>query len=95
MDLTVHLLGSSRKVHFSMTITLLEKPHCPQCKATKRYLDKRDIPYHAEELNDETLSLARSLGYSSAPVVLVKDKQGKLIDSWFGFRPEHISNYAN
>lgn len=95
MNLTVHLLGSSRKVHISMTITLLEKPQCPQCKATKRYLDKRDIPYHAEEFNDETLSLARSLGYSSAPVVLVKDKQGKLIDSWFGFRPEHISNYAN
>lgn len=78
-----------------MTITLLEKPHCPQCSVTKRYLDKRDIPYRVEEFNDDTLSLARTLKYSSAPVVLVKDKSGALIDSWSGFRPERISNYAN
>ena len=78
-----------------MTITLLEKLHCPQCKATERYFNKHGIPYHAEELNDETLSLARTLKYSSAPVVLVKDKSGALIDSWSGFRPERISNYAN
>lgn len=77
-----------------MTITLLQKPNCPQCKATERYFNKRGINYSAEDFNDETLSLARTLGYSSAPVVLVKDKSGELIDSWFGFRPECIRKYA-
>jgi glutaredoxin-like protein NrdH len=63
-------------------------PHCVQCNATKRELEKRQIPYEVVELekNEEAMEKVKELGYRQAPVVIVSD-----LLHWSGFRPDIIA----
>lgn len=68
-----------------MTVRVYTKPECRQCDMTKRLLDREGVSYVTEDLTDPgNLAAARSLGHSSAPVVVVEG------DSWSGFQPERI-----
>ena len=72
-------------------ITVYSKPNCPQCTATYRKLKSLNAEYASVDVTQdpEALSLIRSLGYSQAPVVIVRD--GKDIKKhWSGFRPDMI-----
>lgn len=70
-----------------MSITVYTKPFCPQCTATQRALKKHGIPYDIVDLtlDSDAADFVKGLGYSSAPVVFVDDK-----NSWSGFRPDRI-----
>lgn len=67
-----------------------------QCKATYRSLNKLQLAYSIDEDGGSADSLlAKNLGYMQAPIVLVRDLlTGDLLDSWSGFRPDKIDEWA-
>lgn len=73
-----------------MAITLYFKPHCVQCDATKRALNKAGLAYDVVDITEDAEALAKvkSLGYVQAPVVIT-DR-----DHWSGFRPEKVKSLA-
>lgn len=76
------------------SITVYSKPTgCQQCIATKRWLDKRDIPYTLEDITtDENHAAALSLGYAQAPVVIATTPQdGER--HWSGFDTNELERY--
>jgi hypothetical protein len=42
----------------------------------------------------EAHELVTSLGYAQAPIVIVRDESGGIVDSWSGFQPDNIEKYA-
>ncbi|UVG35201.1 NrdH-like glutaredoxin [Microbacterium phage Cece] len=76
-----------------MTITVLSKDNCVQCNATYRRLDSTKVEYGVEDIY-ENLDVIQPLGYMAAPVVLVRDADGELVDHWAGFRPDKIEALA-
>lgn len=74
------------------TVTLYSKPTgCQQCIAMKRSLNKTDIEYTVVDATlEENSALIKELGFMSAPVTLVHDADGNLLDSFGGFRPDKI-----
>lgn len=75
-----------------MTITVLTKENCQQCRATERFLTSKGVAFNIAPASDRIEELA-SLGFTSAPVVLVEEG-GSLVDSWSGFRPDSLSKYS-
>lgn len=75
-----------------LSITVYSKPRCPQCTATQRKLNGLGAPYESVDVSEdpEALSFIQSLGYSQAPVVVVKDGEGAIVKHWSGFRPDMI-----
>lgn len=64
---------------------------CQPCKATKRWLEKKDIDYTAVEVTADNKD---EYGISSVPVVEViehSESGGSLKDSWTGFRPDRLA----
>jgi len=56
----------------SQTVTVYTKPACSECEMTKRWLNARDVAYElADTTEPGNLKAAKSLGYTSAPVVIV------------------------
>lgn len=76
-----------------MGITVYSKPRCPQCVATCRKLDGLGVAYESVDVS-EGLLFIRGLGYSQAPVVVVKDDRGVIVKHWSGFRPDLIKKEA-
>lgn len=79
-----------------LSITVYSKPRCPQCTATCRKLNSLDILHESIDVlqDHEALSFIRSLGYSQAPVVVVRDSKGNIMKHWSGFRPDLIKKEA-
>lgn len=73
-----------------MSITVYSKPACVQCTATKKALDKAGLEYELIDISmdDESRDYVMSLGYLSAPVVVVDG------DHWCGYRPDRIKSLA-
>lgn len=73
-----------------MTVTVYTKDNCVQCEATKRHLDKLDVPYSTVNITNDIRALDKliSLGYRSAPVVVTDD------DSWAGYVPDKLDKLA-
>lgn len=71
-----------------MRITIFTKPHCVQCNATRRALDKQGIAYQLIDLteDEQALQRVRALGYQQVPVVMTED------DHWSGFRPDKLGS---
>lgn len=69
-----------------MTVTLYTTPHCVQCNATKKHLDRRGISYQVVDLseNPDKLKEFISMGINTAPIVEAGDKR------WSGYRPAEI-----
>ena len=76
-----------------LSITVYSKPRCPQCVATYRKLNGLGAPHESVDVS-EALSFIQSLGYSQAPVVVVKDGKGAIVRHWSGFRPDLIKKEA-
>ena len=79
-----------------LSITVYSKPRCPQCVATYRKLNGLGAPHESVDVSEdpEALSFIQSLGYSQAPVVVVKDARGAIVKHWSGFRPDLIKKEA-
>jgi glutaredoxin-like protein NrdH len=73
-----------------MAIEVYSMPHCPQCTATYRALDKAKVIYEVIDLTEDTAAyeMVKSLGYAQAPVVIAGDTH------WTGFRPDKIKALA-
>jgi glutaredoxin-like protein NrdH len=73
-----------------MKVTVFTKPGCHQCDATKRMLDRLEIPYELIDisLNHHEAQRLRELGALQMPRVEVD--YGSSHDSWSGFRPSQI-----
>lgn len=80
-----------------MTITVYTTPACPQCMATKRWLDKRGVSYLTVDLAVNAVMrdyVTDELGYTSAPVITVSEG-GNVIAHWSGFNPCELEKYAD
>ncbi|MFF2388895.1 glutaredoxin domain-containing protein [Agromyces sp. NPDC058104] len=79
-----------------MVVFVKPKGTCSQCDLTKRRLDAAGLEYAERDLvTDPTaLEFVKTLGYLSAPVVVVRDADG-LTRHWAGFRPDLIDELTN
>lgn len=73
-------------------VTVYTKPDCVQCDATKRTLNKYDIPFTEINLSDnmEVLDRLKAAGWMRAPIVETADGE-----MWSGFRPDRIRDLAS
>lgn len=79
-----------------MTITVYSKDHCMQCTMTLRQFDQHQIPVIHEDITEEAnTEKAMSLGHRQAPVIIVTDDDGTMIDHWSGFNPDKIRAYSH
>jgi glutaredoxin-like protein NrdH len=69
------------------SVVLYTKPGCVQCDATHRHLTRSGVPFESVDVTQspQALEHARSLGYSSAPVVITQN------DHWSGYRPDKLN----
>ena len=71
-------------------VTVYTLPSCVQCDSTKRMLDRNNIEYDVVDMSQDAIALemVKSLGYTSAPVVIAGDEH------WSGFRLDRIQNLS-
>lgn len=70
---------------------MYSKPQCPQCDATKRYLDANAVRYKVVDLatNPEALDhVKNTLGHTRAPVVEVEGA------NWSGHNPALLKEFC-
>ena len=79
-----------------MDVTVFSKPACVQCNATYRALDKQGTEYGKVDVSQDlnALEYIQELGFQQAPVVIYKDSEGTILDSWSGFDPDKIAQLA-
>lgn len=67
-------------------VTVYTTKNCAACEATKKWLDRRGVPYRVEWLKGslEAMELAQAHGYTAAPIVVSGG------ESWSGFRADLI-----
>jgi glutaredoxin-like protein NrdH len=80
-------------------ITLYTSPGCQPCKATKRWLDKRDIPYSEVDItlpeNEKDAEAVRALGFKEAPVVIVSTGDPETDLMWSGLVVANLIKYTH
>lgn len=76
-------------------ITVYSKPNCPQCTATYRKLKALGLPFNSIDVTEdaEAAKFVRSLNYSAAPVVVVREG-AQIREHWSGFRPDLLKKYG-
>ncbi|MEQ0217903.1 glutaredoxin domain-containing protein [Klebsiella sp. CN_Kp114] len=70
-----------------MKITVYSNQNCGPCVATKTAMKRAEIEFTEASASNVAEQL-RSLGFSSAPVVIVQTENGPV--GWSGFRPDLI-----
>lgn len=67
-------------------VVVYSTPHCVQCTATYRALDKYEISYDVVVVTEDLQlrEYLKSLGHQQFPVVVIGEQ------SWSGFRPDRI-----
>jgi glutaredoxin-like protein NrdH len=70
-----------------MDVIVYTKPSCVQCDATKRSLDKINVPYSTVDVTVdlEAFEMLVNKGFKAMPVVNAGD------DWWSGFNPAKIN----
>lgn len=76
-------------------VHVYSKPACVQCDATKRWLNKNNVEYQEHNLlfSDDVLEMAKELGYTSAPVVILENPDTKARVTWAGFVPSKLKGF--
>lgn len=85
----------------SQYVKVYTTTNCQSCRATKRWLDQRRIPYEAIDVT-ESLSLTESVravanrlgGTAHMPLVEVHDDLADEPVQWFGFQPSMLTEHA-
>lgn len=81
-----------------MTITVYGLPpeQCRDCWATELRMRARGIQATKVRLdeNPEAMKDIEALGYRRAPVVVVTDEDGEVVDHWSGFHEVKIAELA-
>jgi glutaredoxin-like protein NrdH len=79
----------------NLDITVYEKPACPACAQTKRNLKRNNIPYTGTDItvDDQAYGyIFNDLGYRQAPVIVVRDEDGNVINHWSGYKFEELES---
>lgn len=73
-------------------VTVFTTPSCSRCDLTKKAFTNAGVPFGVVDVSEDAqaLEMVKSLGHSSAPVVIVEG-----IEDWSGFRPDHIARTAS
>lgn len=79
------------------TVTVYTQPNCQPCKATKRWMDKRDHLYHEVDItkSPEDAEAIKALGFKQAPVVVVSNGDPETDLMWSGFDPINLEKYVH
>lgn len=80
-----------------MNVEVYSKPQCVQCTHSKTRLQKAGVEYtEIDIMEDESAFqfVTETLKFRSAPVIVVKDSNGEIVDSWAGFNPEKIDSIS-
>lgn len=79
-----------------MTVTVYSTPNCQGCKATYRRLHQRQVDYTVVDITENTdkRQFVVNLGHSTAPVVVVTDKDDNIVEHWSGFNPGKLDKLA-
>lgn len=87
---------AAETVEATAFLTVYSKPACVQCNGTYRHLDKKGVAYDKVDMSQdpEALEQARALGHMQAPVGIVKDAEGQIIEHWAGYRPDMLDKYV-
>jgi glutaredoxin-like protein NrdH len=74
-----------------VSVTLYSQPNCGPCAATKRALERYEIPFTVRDVREDEEALRRvaELGYSRTPVVETEDGE-----HWFGVNIERLKSLA-
>ncbi|WP_144837197.1 glutaredoxin domain-containing protein [Kocuria rosea] len=74
------------------TVTLYTAPHCTDCTAAAQAMDRKHVPYALISLAAAPTSLdyVKSLGHQRAPVTVVQNDHGTVVDHWSGYRPDKL-----
>lgn len=77
-------------------VTVYSKPNCVQCVATLRALNRQGIDHTVIDItqDENAYTLVKGLGYSQAPVVIVRDADQAVTGQWSGFHPDEIKALA-
>ena len=69
---------------------------CVKCKAVEIAMRRRGISVNKIQLDEDpgAVEFIKSLGYSEAPVIVVKDGDD-MVDHWSGFSDQKISDLAS
>ncbi|AMS02673.1 thioredoxin domain [Gordonia phage Yvonnetastic] len=69
-------------------VILYTQPECQGCRMTKKYFTEHGVAHEvydvSEPENQKGYNKVKKLGYSSAPVVIIK-KNGRRVDHWTGY----------
>lgn len=82
----------------SFEIMIASKPSCQQCRSSKRYLTKNNVPYlETKYKNDSTAQgIAAANNYTAAPICYVVDKRtGNTLACWAGFNMFKLRQWVN
>lgn len=74
-------------------LTIYTKESCPQCDATKKYLDKRDVEYSTYKISPIVAMWCKENNLLQAPIVLFSqgDDQYEAIG---GFNPDKLAQFV-
>ena len=77
-------------------ITVYTKTSCVQCTATKRWLDRRQVPYEEAPVDESpaVLEEAQRDGIGQAPIVRLSDQNEATLAMWGGFNPTLLGKYT-
>lgn len=85
----------------SRQITVYTTPVCQKCTATKRWLDRRGIPYTTVDATADpaTADALRAIAEADdvkpiMPYVQVSNGDPETDLHWFDFRPDYLARYA-
>lgn len=80
----------------TLTITVYSRPPelCRACWATERRLNARKVSYTKVlvDEDDSAKEFVATMGYTQAPVVVVTDERGAVVDHWSGFSEKKIES---
>lgn len=84
------------------TLEIYSKPACVQCGAAHRKAKKNGIVFvdarlhEDDEINQNAVrELGITLGVASAPLCIVRAADGTIADSWGGFNPTKMDDWAD
>lgn len=78
-----------------MQVEVYSKPNCGQCMATKKWLSRDAVKFTELDMTEQVVAYGKSIGAMSAPIVIVRNDEGEITDSWGGFKPSNLKDLAN
>ena len=76
-------------------IEVYTQPDCPKCDATKRWLQRRGIPYRERKAETYRDFLTKNLGAQQAPVIVIYKPNGAYDRHWSGHKTSQLETLTN